>query len=466
LIKRFEKNPALRPVLTETSLDTKSFLESNLINVKIEHPKEEINKIMNNTQQKRQSILEHTNAELKKLQNSNIVVENFRPVSNPINDHSNNTINNMINGINISEVINSNEILKIEINELKYRYDKCDQENKNIKIENIKLKENLSKQNNMLNESEFFKLKEELDKYKIINKDRIDLLAQIEEKNSEILELKMKLNGFENEYELIKRNTIQSSSKISELENLILNYENMINEMKNKIDELIKEKNELTVFNQNKIEILQGKLFNFDSESLAENEEKKNNQNIMKILEMVYENLNEFENLFNKNVQNLEKNLNQIKDYSEKTEKKFTELIEERNNHILEIFENTKNSISQEIVKFHNKSDDENKNNKINERIEWMKKQVNELMNYKLKSTNLEENLKKIESHNKKLEEMMELCKYNSLMLEKVNSEKEEKIVTKDKYIRNLEARLSDVKDFMFSNHIDKIEDMNKWYKF
>jgi len=147
-------------------------------------------------------------------------------------------------------------------------------------------------------------------------------------------------------------------------------------------------------------------------------------------------------------------------------EKKFTELIEERNNHILEIFENTKNSISQEIVKFHNKSDDENKNNKINERIEWMKKQVNELMNYKLKSTNLEENLKKIESHNKKLEEMMELCKYNSLMLEKVNSEKEEKIVTKDKYIRNLEARLSDVKDFMFSNHIDKIEDMNKWYKF
>jgi len=426
--------------------------------------KEEINKIVDITQKKRQSILESTNAELNKLQNNNVIIEDFKAEYNPIKDRNDSTKGQVLTGINIREILKSNEILSNEISEIKVRYDKYDQENKILRNENIKLKENIAKQNFLLNDSEFLKLKEELDKYRIINSDRINLLAQIEEKNNEILDLKKKLNFYENEHELNKRNTAQLTSKITELEDLGCNYESKFGEMKNKIEELIKEKNELLIQNQNKIEILQAKLFNFDSESTGNIQDKSHNTE--KILEMIYENLHEFEAMFKKVVSNLEKTFIEIKETAEKSDKKFSEIIEERNGNIIEVFEKTKIALSEELIKFKNKFEDDSKNSKINERIDWMKKQINELMNYKVKSTNLEESLKKIESHNKKLEEIVELSKYNADTLLKVNVEKEEKIILKDKYIKNLEARLSDVKDYMFQNHIDKIEEMTKWYKF
>lgn len=461
---RFEKNPPLRPVLTEVITDQKQLLESYLINTKAENVKEE-NKILDLTQKKRQSILDINKAEIKKLQNNNIIVENFKGDYNPLTEDPsiNNSGQQVINGVNISEILKNNEILNKEISELAQRYDKCDIENKNLKNENIKLKENLVKQTSS-NESEFHKLKEELEKYKIVNSDRIDLLAQIEEKNNELLEMKKKIHFYENEQELNKRNIDLLSNKINEMESISMSYETKCIEMKNRIEELLKEKNELIIQNQNKIEILQAKLFNIDIENNGSDIEKS--QNIKKILEMIYENLNEFESLFKMGITNLEKTFSSIKDDAEKTEKKFLEIVEERSLSFMEILEKTKIAINEELLKFKLKFEDDSKNTKINERIDWMKKQINELMNYKVKSTNLEESLKKIDNHNKKLEEMIELYKYNSETLQKVNEEKEEKLIKNEKYIRNLEARLSDVKDYMFRNHIDKIEEMSKWYKF
>jgi len=428
------------------------------MNTKVETAKEEINKIVEITLKKRQSILESSNEEIKKLQNNNVIIEDFKGEHNPIKDGTKSPNGHVLNGINISEILTN------EIAEIKLRYDKCDQENKNLRNENIKLKEILGKQNIAVNDSEYIKLKEELDKYKIVNNDRNDLLAQIEERNNEILESKKKLNFIDNEQELNKRNAAQLTNKISVLEALSNKYENKFYEMNKKIEELIKEKNELLIQNQNKIDILQAKLFNFDSDSTGNSEDKANNTE--KILEMIYENLNEFEAMFKKVVFNLERNFIEIKETAEKSEIKFSEVMEERHATIQEVFEKTKLVITEELQKFKNKLDDDSKNNKINERVDWMKKQINELMNYKVKSTNLEESLKKIESNNKKLEEMVELCKYNAETLHKVNVEQEEKINFKEKYIKNLEARLSDVKDYMFQNHLDKIEEMTKWYKF
>jgi len=420
---------------------------------------------MDITQKKRQSILESTNAEIKKLQSNHLIIETFKGDYNPMKDGGGNQNSPILNGINISEILKKNEILTKEISELKNRYDKCNQENLDLKNENIKLKESLGKQSIFNNDSEYHKLKEELEKYKIVSSDRIDLLAQIEEKNTEILDLKKKMNYFENEQELNKRKNNQLNNKVGELENLVINYESKISELQNKIENLIKEKNELQVQNQNKIEILQAKLFNSNSLD-NENSDIENNQNARKILEMIYENLNEFENLFKKVVINLEKNFLEIRELSEKSDKKFSDILEERHMNIMEIFDKTRLIINEELLKFKNKFEDESKYSKANERIDWMKKQINELMNYKVKSTNLEENIKKIECHNKKLEEIIEMHKYNEEILQKVNAEKEEKLNKKEKYISNLEARLSDVKDYMFQNHLDEIEEMSKWYKF
>ena len=61
---------------------------------------------------------------------------------------------------------------------------------------------------------------------------------------------------------------------------------------------------------------------------------------------------------------------------------------------------------------------------------------------------------------------MLELHKANVVTLEKLNIEKDYKLKLKEKYITNLEARLGDVKDYLFRNFSDKLDDFKKWYKF
>jgi serine/threonine protein kinase len=488
----FEKNPPLRPVLTETSIDPKMLLESFLINKTPENVKEEINKISYLMQQKRKSILDQNKdnniEKIKLLQNQNPSNQNKNSKNNGTQELDNDiqdfkSIKNNINiddqlsgvNLNVTEILEKNEILKKEIIEIKIRYDKFDNENKSLKMENAKLKEKLSKET-ISNENETKILNEELNKLKIINMDRLDILGQIEEKNNIILEIKRKLDFLENEKETDKINLEKYSNKIIELEEIIKNENDKYNEISLKFEELQKQKTDLLHESQTKIDNLQNKLFDFNyfqneensngGSSLGGNNNGENENNSGKILEMIYGNIKDFENTFKKGIENMEKRLFEVNENSAKSDKKILEIIEERHSNALEIFRKMNNSTMEEMQKYQNKDEEDSSNKKINERIEWMKKQINELMNYKVKFTNLEIAMKKIENQNKKLEEECELYMYNCENLKKIDIEKNEKIAKNENYIRNLEARLSDVKDFMFKFHSDKIEDLFKWYKF
>jgi chromosome segregation ATPase len=435
----FEKNPTLKPVLQETPMDEKAILESFLINVKADTVKDEISKVIQEKVQKRKSIIEH----VKKASTS--ILANFSGHEVIINPQQPD---------DSKEVKQEIERLRKENTDVKHKSDKMELEIKTLKNEILKYKDNLNKTQI---EIELSQVKEELDKYKIMNKDRLGLLTEIEEKNNEVLEVRNKLLSTENELESVRKGLKVSQSKYTELLSQFDASEIKISDLKMQIDALNREKDEVSSNYQKKIEILQAKMI--------ENTTNDNTHDTSKLLEIIHESIGDLKIIFKHKTENLEKFLVEFKEEADKCERKFSEIINERHNSLMEVINRIKTSIEEDYIKIKVKLEREHPS-KVNERLEWLKKQISELMPYKIKSSNLEIQTAKLEAHIKKLEEQIELLKTHCNVLEKVNNEKEYKISKNEKYITNLEARLSDVKDYLFRDHQDKLDEFKKWYKF
>jgi serine/threonine protein kinase len=435
----FEKNPLLKPLLPEVKMDDKSMLESHLLNVKPDNVKDEINKVLEKNKI-RQSIKEKIKTSTPSL--------NF--TGNEVLIHTTSD--------EVKDLKDKIEVLKKENHELRNKSDKLEIENKTLKSDNVKLKETPVVKSH--SEIEVSHLREELDKYKIMNKDRLGLLTEIEEKNNEILDLKGKIVNAENEMETVRRNLKSFQAKFAEMQSQYDASEIKISDLKAQIETLLVEKNDISLNYQKKVEILQAKIFN-DTTS-AEHIEF----NTAKFLEIVNDSINDLKIIFKSKTENLEKFLIEIKEDAEKCERKYPEIINERHNTIIDTISRIKRSIEEDYIKIKLKIEKENNTTAMNERMEWMKKQISELMHFKIKASNLEIQISKMETQIKKLEEMNELYKINSQTLEKVNCEKDRKINKNELYITNLEARLCDVKDYLFKHQQDKLEEFKKWYKF
>ena len=122
----FEKNPPLRPVLTEVITDPKILLESFLINKSInETTKEDMNKVSYLTKKKRMSILdENKNNNIHKINNLQ-GNDNKNEIEKEIQDfkseQKNNYIDDELSGkdFNIPEILKKNEIMNLLIVDLK-----------------------------------------------------------------------------------------------------------------------------------------------------------------------------------------------------------------------------------------------------------------------------------------------------------------------------------------------------------
>lgn len=441
----FEKNPPLRPVLTVTPMDDRTLLESHLIIAKSENVKEDITSITEKTKIKRQSITEQVK-KTTSYQTNFVGVENVLGQNNLSEEHK--TIS--------EEHREIFEKMKKEGAELKQRCDKLEFENKTLKTENAKLKD--PHLNKVQIENELAELKDELDKYKIMNKDRLGLLAEIEEKNNEIMDLKNKTKFLEDDLDTNKRNLKVFQGRVQEYLTQIDALDIKISDLRHQNDALKIEKDEAAAMYQKKIEILQARILENTSEDTIQS--NKNN-----LLEMIYESISEFQFLFKNKIDKLEHLLEELKEDALKTENKFVDLLNERHSSILEVLNRVKANIEDDYLKIKFKIEKENPL-RINERLEWLKKQIAELMPYKIKSSNLEAQIVKLETTIKRYEEMLELHKVNVMSQEKLLTEKEYKVKQKDKYILNLEARLGDVKDYLFRHHTDKLEEFKKWYKF
>ena len=103
---------------------------------------------------------------------------------------------------------------------------------------------------------------------------------------------------------------------------------------------------------------------------------------------------------------------------------------------------------------------------KINERLEWQNKQIAELMPLKIKNADLESQIEKMKEEIKTKAEHLEVITNTYSISQKLIKEKDNIIQQKNNYIKLVESKFADVKDYIFRNFSDKLEDFNKWINF
>lgn len=432
----FEKNPPLRPVLVKVPVDRKKLLESHLVSIKPENISDEINNVVSNSEKKRISnIVEKARQE---NQNQDPSTENMRSI--------------------IQQLQNDNEKLSKENAEIRTRCEKVENELKTQKAESIKRKDSATSH---ITTEEINKLREEIERYKVINKERLNLLSEIEEKNSDITDLKNNISNINTELLNLTKTNAQLTEKGKEQARIIENSEYKITELKAKLNELMKEKEDIQNQYQKKVEILQNKLL----DSTSEDTDNPNN-NLIKVVEMLNDSLDEYKLIFKSKTSNLSTMLEEIKDQCSKTEMALSGQIKEKSDYVVESINKMRYSITEDINKSGLRFTNSNSaNGKTNEMVEWLKKQISELQPYKNKATANEIRITNLEQTVKTISRNWELANEKANNLERIANLKDTKIVEMQAYIDNLEAKLSDVKDFVFKNCFEQLDHFNSCFK-
>jgi serine/threonine protein kinase len=440
----FEKNPPIKPVLTNILNDPKLLLQSHLISV-----------LPNTMDEKINELIGKNNEPMK------VSISRSRAITaqNTINNQQNHSVSpdEHKNQNNLHLLQSENEKLIKENNELKFKLEKLNLEFKSLKTENIRIKDLYGNVN--LHE-ENLKIAEELEKYKIMNKDRLDLLSEIEEKNNEIFESKNKIKDLEAELNNINRDNSSLSEKCNEFTKVIHSQENKINELKIKLNELLKEKEDISLTYQKKLEILQNKILDSTDDKINEN----NSNALTKVLEMLNDSINEMQLLFKSKTSNLNDLLNERKEEINNNQSEMVHLIKQRSEAVIEVLNRMRNNLEEDINRSKMKINKDT-SSKNSEMIEWLKRQVSELQPYKNKVLFLDNKTAQHEANIKLLSNKLDLSEIRVTSLEKLIKLKESQIDEGKLYAEKIEAKLSDVKDFVFKNCLDQLDEFQLQFK-
>ena len=352
------------------------------------------------------------------------------------------------NVVNINVTKEQTDLLKIENLNLKQenlnfktKIQSLENDIKSLKAENIKLKEvdttNLQEQVKKLNS--------EIEKYQIKDKDRLQILTELEEKNTLNRELNSKVQMGEND-------KIQKEKEISNLKEQLKESKKdneskqiIIDEYKKKNDTLNQEKEELFYNYQKKIEMLQLKML--DSSTSAES----NSDGVTRAIEVINENLDEFKTIFKKKFDTFNDNFTQFKkEYSE------------RNENLINLLNDNTKIISNEVQKYSNsvQSDIEKVFQNVNnssastheKTIEFYKKQVAKLSEYQKNEISNKTQIEILTNEINNLKSQLKVCQDLNVDKDKLITLKDNEIIKKEEYIKTIENSLSDIKNFVYSN--------------
>lgn len=439
----FEKNPPIKPVLNNISNDPKLLLRSNIISVLSNTLDEKINDLLG----KNNNPMKISISKSRAITSQNII-NSQQNNNNPLDDNKNS---------NYSILQAENEKLLKENYELKFKLEKLNLEFKSLKTENIRIKDLYG---NVNLQEENLKLAEELEKYKIMNKDRLDLLSEVEEKNNEIFEFKNKIKDLESELSNINRDYSSLCEKSNEFTKVIHSHENKINELKLKLNELLKEKDDISLSYQKKLEILQNKILDSADDKINVNSSNA----LTKVIEMLNDSINEMQLLFKSKITNLNDLIFERKDQIDNNQSEVINLIKQRSEAVIEVFNRMRNNLEDDITRSKMKiiKDSTSKNSEM---IEWLKRQVSELQPYKNKVLFLDNKTSQYEATIKILSNKLDLAEIRVVSLEKLIKLKENQIEQRKSYSEQIEAKLSDVKDFVFKNCQDQLDEFLVQFK-
>ena len=409
----FEKNPPLRPVLTNYLTDEKEILESHLINVTADAVKDEIKDIVDPNKKRKFSTLRtrkvsQNNNELKSVYNQ--LQKDYEKIKKEN-----------------EELINKNNIFEIE--------------NNLIKKEIMEIKENKNEEEN----DEIKKLKDEVDKnIKLIN-----------EKENELSDKKNDINEFKNKINEYEKDKNDKNKIILELKDKIIDLEKEIEEQKIKISTLqllLNEKEneniktiEIKLQSNNKLISLEDQLTNKDT-----NDSIITNETLDNLYQVINKEINELKSSFNTKLNSIDDNLQMFNTEFKKSQNSFNDLIiNYLSKNIINSIEKFKNVINDNIINSKERYEKESKKDKI---IEWQKEQINECIHFKNKFIQTEIQNKHLNEENKLLGIKINTLNDLKNEMEILSQKKNEEIISFENKIKNFEDKLIDISRYVKEN--------------
>ena len=321
----FKQTKMIKPLLENKMKSTKDLLAFHMLNGCNDEILDKINKLLklsgqeaDNTNAK--SIVEnsHEKEEVTKKKN---IVKDIQNIQSTNNNHNNSShINKLrIKGLN-DPLYFENDGLRKENENYKNKLKSIESELKNLKNENSKLKkENTSDLQEKIKEKDA-----QIEKLKILDKGRIAVLAELEQKNKLNMDLNNQIQLLENEC-LEKDKTIEGSqSKARELNKQIEIKDIAIDDMIKKNHSLDQEKEQLFIDYQKKIEELQLQVL--DSASSA----MDSTSGLCKVIDILNSSVDEFKNIFKKKIDNFEDIFDKFKTEYIKRDESFNFLLNDK----------------------------------------------------------------------------------------------------------------------------------------
>ena len=438
----FEKYQPIMPVMSPSKITFEEYLMQHTISIKKKEVKDEISKIIQ-IKGKKTSITEllkkinhagsMNNQQLKSSSSKDVTPFSYstQSLKEKSNEENNNAINDEIMKEKIQSIVKPlNDIIenqKTIIAEMKQKNDK-------YVLELNKLKKELSSKTEEQNQIEV--LNGQIEKYKVMSNDRLNLLAEIEEKSGKIIELNSKVKEKEEDIERLKKLNQTITDKSKQDEAIISSLENKMSELNQKLNEHLRDKEIAVASVQKKYELLQQKLLDYT----CSNRENSTLMNKNNLIEIINDSVTEFAELFKNKTNKIVALLKDIKDNMFNSEDKSTEIGEKINLELKEVIQSTKKSLEEGYKNSITIIENEIESG-LQKKFDWQNKHIDELMKFKIKAINLEIKINSLEEKNKNLEDLKQAIKNENDNLNKLLNEKND-------YINKLKLDLADIENF------------------
>ena len=366
-------------------------------------------------------------------------------VSTKINSNSN------ISTINVSKeqkdlLLLENTRLKKDNELYKTRLLSIENELRNIKLENNKLKnENATSLQELIKKKD-----EEIYKLNSMNKDRMAVLTELEDKNKINLELNNKIQSIKND-KFQKDKTIETvQNKIKDLNKQLEGKDVTINEMNKKNEALDQEKEQLFLTYQKKIEELQSKVLD-NTNNNSTDEESAGGADLSDHTDTLNSNIDAFKNIFNRKINNYKENFEQFKNEYKTKDENFNNILNEKTKSFNELINKYSENLSDNIEKIFNEVN-KPKSNVKEQKIEWLNEQVDELSEYKKKGIEYENKIRELTDDNQVMEKKIKINEENLNILKKNLVLKDEAINSMNSKNTLLEQQCNDLRTFIIKH--------------
>jgi len=412
----FKQTKMIKPLLENKMKTTKDLLAFHMLNGCDDNILEKINKLLklsgkdaDNSNAK--SIVENSH-EKEEVTKKKIISKDIKNIqsSSQFTPSGPSKVRNR--GQNESLFV-ENDGLKKEKEMYKTKLKSIENELKALRSENSKLKdENTSELHEKIKEKDA-----QIEKLKIMDKDRIAVLAELEQKNKANMDLNNQIQILENE-NIEKEKTIENSqAKVKDLNKQIEIKEFALNDIIKKSNLLEQEKENLFIDYQKKIEELQLQVL--DSASSA----MDSTSGLCKVIDILNSNVDEFKNIFKKKIDNFEDIFDKFKSEYIKRDESFTFMLNDKTKEFHEFIDKFVGGAPENVQNVFNNANTPTSDIK-DRKIEWLNQQVNSLTEYKNKLIEYENKFKdlngKKEAEDKKFKEIKD-------NLDQLNKKKDEK---------------------------------------